>query len=47
MRTIRHADHIVVLSDGTVSEQGTPDELMEKNGEFARMVRLQQESSTI
>ena len=43
MRTVRNADHIVVLSGGTVSEQGTPDELLTRNGEFARMVRLQQE----
>lgn len=45
MRTVRNADHIVVLSGGTVSEQGTPDELMARNGEFARMVALQQEKS--
>ena len=43
MRTVRNADHIVVLSGGTVSEQGTPDELLARNGEFAHMVRLQQE----
>lgn len=42
MRTVRNADHIVVLSGGTVSEQGTPDELLARNGEFAHMVRLQQ-----
>lgn len=45
MRTVRNADHIVVLSGGTVSEQGTPDELLTRNGEFARMVELQQENS--
>ncbi len=43
MRTVRNADHIVVLNDGTVTEQGTPAELMARGGEFARMVRLQQE----
>ena len=43
MRTVRNAGHVVVLSGGTVSEQGTPDELLTRNGEFARMVRLQQE----
>lgn len=43
MRTVRNADHIVVLNGGTVSEQGTPEELMAMNGEFARMVALQQE----
>ena len=45
MRTVRNADHIVVLDGGTIVEQGTPDELMELNGEFARMVGLQQDNS--
>lgn len=44
MRTVRNADHIVVLNGGMVSEQGTPDELMAMNGEFAKMVALQQEN---
>ena len=43
MRTVRNADKIVVLSGGTVNEQGTPDDLMAANGEFARMVKLQQD----
>ena len=42
MRTVRNADHIVVLKNGTVAEQGTPDELMAQKGEFAHMVGLQQ-----
>ena len=46
MRTVRNADKIVVLSGGTVSEQGTPDELMAANGEFSRMVKLQQDDGT-
>lgn len=44
MRTVLGADHIIVLSGGTVVEQGTPDELMAHNGTFAQMVRLQQET---
>ena len=44
MRTVENANKIVVLSGGTVSEMGTPDELMKKNGAFARMVQLQTES---
>lgn len=43
MRTVRNADRIVVLENGAVREQGTPEELMAKNGAFAQMVRLQQE----
>lgn len=42
MRTILHADHVVVLREGRVIEQGTPDELLAKGGEFARMVEHQQ-----
>ena len=44
MRTVENADKIVVLSDGTVAESGTPAELMRQDGIFARMVRLQTES---
>lgn len=43
MRTVRHADKIVVFSGGTVKEQGTPEALMAQGGEFAKMVLLQQE----
>ncbi len=44
MRTVENANKIVVLSGGTVAEMGTPEELMKKNGAFARMVKLQTES---
>ena len=44
MRTVENADKIVVLSDGTVAEIGTPDELLKRNGTFVRMVKLQSES---
>ena len=46
MRTVLGADHIVVLDAGTVAEQGTPAELIAKQGEFARMVSLHQEKSS-
>ena len=45
MRTIENADKAVVLANGTVAEQGTPAELLTKNGMFARMVALQKESA--
>lgn len=44
MRTVAGADKIVVLSGGVVAEQGTPSELMEKNGIFKRMAELQTQS---
>ena len=44
MRTVAGADHIVVLKDGSVVEQGAPQELMAKGGLFRHMVELQSES---
>lgn len=41
MRTVAGADKIVVLSDGVVAEQGTPDALYCKNGLYTHMVQLQ------
>lgn len=46
MRTVEAADKIIVLADGKVAEQGTSRELMNQNGQFAQMVRLQTESQT-
>ena len=45
MRTVAGADHIVVLENGRVSEQGTPAELMGKGGLYRRMVELQSHSA--
>ena len=44
MRTVAGADKIVVLSGGVVAEQGTPQELMQRNGIFKRMAELQTQS---
>ncbi len=44
MRTVAGADQIVVLSEGTVAEQGSSDVLLKKNGIYARMVKLQTQS---
>lgn len=41
IRTVAGADKIVVLSDGVVAEQGTPEKLLNKNGIFKRMADLQ------
>ena len=44
MRAVAGADKIVVLSEGTVAEQGSSDMLLKKNGIYARMVKLQTQS---
>ncbi|AMD17208.1 ABC transporter ATP-binding protein [Methanobrevibacter sp. YE315] len=41
MRTIANADKIVVLDEGRIVEQGSPDELIAQNGLFKKMVDLQ------
>ena len=45
MRTVAGADHIVVLENGHVAEQGTPAELMQKGGLYRHMVELQSQSA--
>lgn len=46
MRTVAGADKIVVLKDGYVAEEGTPDALMLKNGIYSHMVNLQTQSQS-
>lgn len=41
MRTVSGADKVVVLSDGTVAEQGSPEELMRSGKIYLRMMQLQ------
>ncbi len=41
MRTIANADHIVVLKDGTVAEQGSPAELSSADSIYSHMTRQQ------
>jgi len=43
--TIRNADNIIVLKDGRVAEQGSHDELLEKEGLYADMWNKQLHSS--
>ncbi|MGW0885200.1 ABC transporter ATP-binding protein [Streptomyces sp. NPDC002671] len=42
LETIAEADTVVVLENGAVSEQGTPAELLAKDGKFAAMWEAQQ-----
>ncbi|KAJ3296002.1 ATP-binding cassette, sub-B (MDR TAP), member 4, partial [Blyttiomyces sp. JEL0837] len=41
LSTIKNADVIVVMSEGTIVEQGTHNELLERNGAYALLVRAQ------
>ena len=41
LSTIKNADMIAVISDGRVVEEGTHDELMKNDGEYARLYNLQ------
>ena len=44
LRTVENADKIIVLNKGMIAETGTHSELMEKNGIYRQMYRLQRES---
>ncbi len=41
LSTIRHCDRILVIDGGRIAEDGTYDELIEKNGIFAELVERQ------
>ena len=43
LSTTRHADRILMLENGKIVESGSHDELMEQNGKYAYMFRLQAE----
>ena len=46
LSTIKHCDRIIVIDGGTIVEDGTYEELMDKNGFFADLVARQKLEST-
>ena len=42
LSTVQFADEIVVLKDGNIIEQGSHQQLMQQNGEYKKLVDLQQ-----
>jgi ATP-binding cassette subfamily B protein len=44
LKTVRHADNIVVISDGKISEQGTHEELMAREGIYKDFVSERKEA---
>ncbi len=41
LSTVQHADEIVVMKDGKIIEQGSHEALMQKAGEYGKLVELQ------
>ncbi len=41
LSTIKNADEIIVINNGKIKEQGTHDELIDKNGVYAHLYNLQ------
>ena len=46
LSTIRDADLILVMKDGDIIEQGTHEELLEKNGFYAKLYNSQFEEAS-
>ena len=42
LSTARAADRVIVLDDGRIVEQGTPEELIRRGGRFAALVELEE-----
>ncbi|MBT5832547.1 MAG: ABC transporter ATP-binding protein [Candidatus Latescibacteria bacterium] len=47
LSTLRSADRLVVIDEGKVAEEGSHEELMERQGIFYRLVKTQQESTAV
>lgn len=47
LSTLRNADALLVLEEGRITEQGTHAELIEKQGEFYRLMKLQTDALSL
>jgi ATP-binding cassette subfamily B protein len=47
LSTLRNADRLIVLDNGEIVEMGTHSELMEKQGEFYKLVETQSHATQI
>ena len=47
LSTIQHADNIIVMSKGKIVEQGNHSSLLEQQGRYYRLYRLQYEKNTL
>ncbi len=47
LSTLRNADRLVILDKGKIVEIGTHDELLQKNGVYANLVRMQTEIAKV
>ena len=47
LSTIEHADHIIVLKNGLLSEQGSYKDLLRINGHFAKLYRVQYKNESV
>jgi ATP-binding cassette, subfamily B, bacterial MsbA len=41
LSTVQHADEIIVMREGRITERGTHQELLEQGGEYRKLVALQ------
>ncbi|WP_025680857.1 ABC transporter ATP-binding protein [Paenibacillus massiliensis] len=42
LSTITHADRIIVIQEGRITEEGTNEELLQREGDYARLYNIQQ-----
>ena len=47
LSTLRHADRLLILDKGTIAEMGTHEELIERDGIYAKLCRMQTEMSKL